>query len=50
MTTNSLIDLPLSEPGRYVMQLEVDGEFEGELPLLVTTGVPVMQQAGALYS
>jgi hypothetical protein len=46
----ALIDLPLSEPGRYVMQLEVDGEFEGELPLLVTSGVPVVQQAGALYS
>lgn len=46
----ALIDLPLSEAGRYVMQLEVDGEFEGELPLLVTAGVPVMQQAGALYS
>ena len=46
----AMIDLPLTEAGRYVMQLEIDGAFEGEVPLFVTSGVPVIQGPGALYS
>jgi hypothetical protein len=45
------LDLPIAASGTHVLRVLMDGEFQGEAPLHVRTGAPVMAPpAGALFS